>query len=428
MMKKSFKMSALALVLGTGTLFASTSVLAQQQQAQKPTGPVVCPGYEKGKTKLVGERVGKKVQAAYEAYGEDRIDEALEIMMDLDPSDEFDKSYVNRFIGNLLAGKEGEGTRALGYLKSSVEPKILNDLEHSQTLKLLGDLSMQEEKYTEALDWYGKWMDFTCKENPDVYTRMTQAYYETKQLDKMVDPADKAIALYEEPNKNPYVLKLTSYYERKMYPETVSVAEDLVSLFPEESRWWTQLGFFYMLVEDFKKALSTFEIAYGAGYLKKENEIKTLSQLYGTNGIPYKAAKILEKFIDSGLLKGDADMLAALANSFHQAKNYETAANYYGKAAEKSSDPEHYRKQGTLLMVAEDYKGAIAALTKALDRGADDEAKIHFSLMEANFYSGNFKKAYEHVQKAKQDRALRRNASAWEPYIKEKAKNRGISI
>lgn len=422
MMKKSFKMSAVALVMGFGAAVAAPAAMAQS------TAPVVCPGYEKGKTTLVGERTGKKVQRAFEAYNEDKVDEALEILYDIDTSDEFDSAYVGRFIGNLLAAREGEGARALNYLTSAVETKVLNDTEHAQTLKLVGDLSMQEEKYNDAIMWYKKWMDFTCKENPDVYTRMAQAYYESKQLDKIVEPADKAIALYEEPNKNPYVLKLTSFYERKMYPETVAVAEELVENFPETGRWWTQLGFFYLLVEDFKKGLATFDLAYEQGFLKKENELKTLAQLYATNGIPFKSAQLMEKYIETGLIADDADILASVANSYHQAKNYDTAAEFYGKAAQKSSDPEHFQKQGTLLLVAEDYDGAIRALNQALERGAEEPAKIHFSLMEANFYKGDFKAAYRHVQEAKKDRAMRRNASAWEPYIKEKAKNRGIDI
>jgi len=420
MMKRTFKMSAFALVLGAGAVF-SAPVLAQ-------SSPVMCPGYEKGKTTLVGERTGKKVQKAFEFYNEDQIDEALNILYEIDPSEEFDAAYVDRFIGNLLASQEGQGSKAMGYLVSSVEPKVLNDLEHSQTLKLLGDLSMQENKYTDAIKWYIAWMDFTCKEDADVYTRLAQAYYESKQLDKMIEPSDRAIALYEKPNKNPYVLKLTSYYERKMFPQTVSVAEELVRNFPEEPRWWTQLGFFYLMVEDYKKGLSTFEIAYNQGYLKKESEIKTLAQLFQTNDMPFKAAQIMEKHVKSGLLTDDAEMLASIANAYHQAKNYDTAATYYARAASKSSDPEHYRKQGTLLLVAEDYKGAIKALNNALERGVENPEKVHFTLMEANFYAGNFKAAYNHVQQAKKDRSLRRNASAWEPYIKEKAKNRGINI
>ena len=421
MMKRIFKMSTVALVLGAGAVLSAPVAFAQ-------SAPVVCPGYEKGKTTLVGERTGKKVQKAFEFYNLDQVDEALNVLYDIDSSDDFDKAYVQRFIGNLLAAQEGQGAKATGYLVNSVEPKVLNDLEHSQTLKLLGDLSMQENQYTDAVKWYNAWMDFTCKEDADVYTRLAQAYYESKQLDKMIEPADRAIALYEEPNKNPYVLKLTSYYERKMYPQTVAVAEELVRNFTEEPRWWTQLGFFYLLVEDYKKGLSTFELAYSQGYLKKDSEVKTLSQLYQTNGMPYQAAKVLEDNLASGLLEGDATLLASIANAYHQAKNYKTAAKLYAKAAAKSSDPEHYRKEGTLLLVAEDYKGAIKALENALERGIEDPAKIHFTLMEANFYAGNYRAAYTHVQEAKKDRSLRRNAAAWEPYIKEKAKNRGINI
>ena len=221
MMKSAmFKKSLVAVAFTLGAA-VSAPVLAQSNP------PVVCPGYEKGTTNLVGERVGKKVQKAYEAYGEDLVDEAIAQLMDIDASEDFDKAYVNRLLGNMLATKDGQGPKALGYLASSVNPKVLNDLEHAQTLKLIADLSLQEKKYTDAVKYYQAWLDFTCKEDPEVYTRMANAYYELKQFDKLIAPADKAIALYEKPNKNPYVLKLSSYYERKMYPETVKVAEDI---------------------------------------------------------------------------------------------------------------------------------------------------------------------------------------------------------
>ena len=289
-------------------------------------------------------------------------------------------------------------------------------------------MSLQEKKYTDAVKYYQAWLDFTCKEDPEVYTRMANAYYELKQFDKLIAPADKAIALYEKPNKNPYVLKLSSYYERKMYPETVKVAEDIVNTFPEEGKWWVQLGQFYLMVEDFKKSLSTLEIAYNNGFLTKPNLIKMLSQLYSTNNMPFKSAEVLAENVNKGVVEKTADNLAAIANSYHQAMEYKEAAKYYEQAAELSSDPEFYRKQGVLLLVAEDYKGAIKALNNALARGTEDAGKVHFSLMEANFYAGNFKQAYEHVKEAKKDSSMRRNANAWEPYIKQKAKNRGINI
>jgi hypothetical protein len=49
-------------------------------------------------------------------------------------------------------------------------------------------------------------------------------------------------------------------------------------------------------------------------------------------------------------------------------------------------------------------------------------------MMQANFDNGDFKSAYKHVKEAKKDKSTARNARSWEPYIKEKAKNRGIRL
>ncbi|GAA0857686.1 hypothetical protein [Aliiglaciecola litoralis] len=396
--------------------------------AAAQASPVECPDYKRPTTKIPGERTGKKIQKALEAYNEDMIAEAIVLLKDIDPSGSYDKAFTDNFLGKVLAGQDGKGEEALRYLKGAVTPQALNDREHAETVRLVADLSMQEKKYEQAVEYYKKWMEFTCKQDPDIYTRMAQAYYELKELDKMVEPSDKAIALYEKPNKNPYVLKLQSFYERKMYPQTVEVAEELVRIFPDNKAWWSQLGFFYMLVEDYKKALATFEIAYNNGFLSKKSEIKALSQLYATNDIPYKAAVVMEKYIKSGLVEKDDKSLASLANSWHQAREYKKAASYYEQAAQLKADPDYFRKQGILLHAAEDYKGALKALQRALDGGAEQEGRIHIAMMEAHIYTGNFKQAMVHVREAKKDKNVERTARAWEPYIKEKAKNRGIKL
>lgn len=419
-MKNLISKASVVATLGASILF-SNYVTAQ-------SAPVVCPDYKRGPSVSVGERTGKKIQKALDAYNNDLIAEALELLREVSAKDGYDRAFTDNFIGKMIAGQDGKGMESLELLKGSVSPKELNDPEHAGTLRLVADLSMQEKQYGQAVEYYQKWMTLTCKQDPEVYTRMSQAYYELKELPKMVAPADKAIALYAKPNKNPYVLKLQSFYERKMYSETVAVAEELVRVFPDNKQWWSQLGFFYMLVEDYKKALSTFEIAYNNDFLEKKSQIKALAQLYATNEIPYKAAVIMEKYIKSGLIEKDENTLSSLANTWHQAREYKKAASYYAQAAAIKPDPDYFRKQGILLHAAEDYKGALVALQKALDAGAEQEGRIHIAMMEANIYTGNFRKAMVHVRAAKKDRNVERTARAWEPYIKEKAKNRGIKV
>jgi Flp pilus assembly protein TadD len=418
------------LITAGALVFGSYSTLTMAQQAL----PIDCPGYTQPKTRLLGERAGKKLQSAYEVYLNEeleekaRIKQAIEMLREIEPKEPFDIATVDRFLGQLLVSEDGKQLEALALLTSSAELNVLNDKDQADMLKLVADLSIQEEKYENSVKWYEKWMKFTCKEDADIYTRMAKAYTEMKEFDKVLTVADKAIAAYEKPNKNPYALKINAYHEKKEYKGAVEVAEILVELFPGEKNWWSQLGFFYMLTEDYNKALSTFALAYHQGYLTKKSEFRALVQLYASSDVPFKAAQLQIKYMKSGLLDDNATDLAGLANTLQLAREYTEAAKYYGQAAAKSGDADYYRKQGVLLLTAEDYKGAIAALNKSLESGVDTEGKVHFSLMEANFYTGNYRQANVHANEAKKDPSLRRNALAWIPYIKQKADNRGIKL
>ena len=92
------------------------------------------------------------------------------------------------------------------------------------------------------------------------------------------------------------------------------------------------------------------------------------------------------------------------------------------------SDPDLYQKQGMVYYALERYNDAISALQKSLDGGSDKTGAIHLAMMQANFDNGDFRAAFKHVQEAKKDKSTARNARSWEPYIKEKAKNRGIKL
>jgi len=399
-----------------------TSVYAQV------SAPIACADYKRGPTNIPGQKVGKKVGKALEAYNNDLIDEALEILYEIDTSNTFDRAFTDRFIGNLLATQTGKAKKSIEYLQRAVAPGKLNDSEQVGTIKLIADLSLQEEQYDSAIKYYQQWMKVTCKEDFDVYFRMANAYYQTQKYAEIIMPINRAIALADKPNKTAYALKMTSFYNRKMYKETIEVQEETVRIFPGDKAQWTQLGFFYMLVEDHKKALSTFEIAYNQGFLTKPAEIKALSQLYSMNDIPIKAAQILEKYIKSGLVKKDERMLTSVASSYQQAKEFKEAADFYGQSALLGSDPDLYQKQGMVYYAIERYSDAIVALQKALDGGSDKVGAIHLAMMQANFDKGDFRSAYKHVKEAKKDRSTARNARSWEPYIKEKAKNRNIKL
>lgn len=383
---------------------------------------------EKRKTQLVSPNVGKKVAKAFDAYTLEDIDGAIAILQDISAKKAFDKAYVTRFTAVMYAQK-GDEVKSIKYLKEAIEPDVLNEGDQGEAIKLLADLQMQTKDFKGALVNYARWMEFTGKEDANTYVKITQAYYELRRLDKMIVPADKAIALYgDKHNQNPYILKVTSFYERKMYKDAVDVLEIVLQIFPEKPQWWTQLGMFYLLVEDYSKGVQTLDLAYKQGFLEKESQIKTLASLYSQNEAPYKAAMLLEKNIASGLVTRDDKNLSIIANAWHAAQHIDKAAKYYGELAKMTGEARHYRKQGMLLKQDEQFSAAIVAFDKAIELGVKGPGKIYQSIAESYFYLEKYKPAYAAIKKAMKDPKSRKAARGWVSFIKDTAVRKNVSI
>lgn len=384
---------------------------------------------KKRQTHLVGPSVGKKVGKAFELYSADDIDGALAILLDVRTKKTYDTAYLSYFIGQMYAAKGKEEKNSIEYLSKAVDADVLNTPDQAGGLKLIADLQLQTQDYANAVKHYQAWMDFTGKEDGNTWFKIAQCYYQLKELGKVIAPANKAIALQKaKPKQNPYILKIASYHERKMYQKGVNVLEAVVQVFPEEKRWWTQLGMFYMLVENYPKALATLQLAYKQGYLEKASEIKTLANLYQSNEIPYQAALLLEKHIASGLIKRDDQNVSRLANAWHAAQQIDKAAKYYGELAKMTGKAKHYRKTGMLLKQDEQFSKAIVAFKKALDKGEKSKGRIQMALAESYFYLGKYKKAYAAIKKAMKDPKTRRGAKGWVSFIRDTAQRKGVSI
>lgn len=378
--------------------------------------------------KALSPRVGQKVGKAFNLYQEDQVDEALALLLDMNPKNDFDKANVDRYIGSMYAGIDGKGEEAIARMKSAIKSDELAFRDHSDLIKNVAQLSLQALKYEEAIKYFKEYIEFSLDESDDTYTRIASAYYELKQYDKVLEPAKKAIALQEKPKQNPYVLVMAAYYEQKMFKEATQAVEDLVKTFPEDSKWWVQLGNFYALTEDFERALSTFDISYKNGYLKKDSEMKRLAQLYATNGIPYKAAIIQEKYINNGLIKKDDNTLSIMASTFQNAKEYDKAATYFGEAAKLSNDGDLYRKQGNSLMIQGKYELALVAFNKSLKAGYKNKSMLNLLIGESNFYLEKWKVAYDAFEAAKKDKNAARTAKSWQSYVKETAERKGVKL
>lgn len=427
MLKGKFQKSISAVVVAasllTGSIYSAGALaLTAEERLER----------QNAKTKIPQPRIGKKVTQAFELFGQEQVDEALALLLEVEAKKGYDKAFLDKFIGNLFATVDGKTDEAIKYLLMSYEPDVLNYKEQAEVINLLAQLYMMKKDYAKAIEKYEEWMAFTGEENSKIYVRIASGYYEMKKLDKIIEPADKAIALAtaagEEKSVTPYSLKLASYYDRKKIKDAVKVAEIIVKEFPEEPKNWVQLGMFYAMVEDYGRGLSTLDMAYKQGFLEKPHEFRTLAQMFSHNGVPIKAATIQEKYIKLGVMERTEQNLKNLGNYFLAAKEMIKAAKYFGEAAKVGNKPYLYRRQGEMLFSAEKYAQAIGALKTALDKDVENKSSVTLTLMQSYFYNGDYQLAYNTLMEANKYPKARGQVRAWRQYIIDKAKRNGVNV
>ena len=382
---------------------------------------------DKRQSRAVGESAAKKVQKSFGAYTEGNLDQAIAILLEANAKNDFDKAYVDRMLGNFYAEK-GQMKTAIKYLKTAVDADILGGTDHAATMRLYADLLLQEKQFKEAIPYYYKWMDFTCKADAQMYRRIGIAYTELKDWNKVLQVADKGLTLAESPDKGLYQMKLTAFFNQKKYKEAVKVLETMVPLFQDDKRLWVQLAQFYLMTEDYDKSLATYDLAYKNGFLETDSNITRLAQLLAQKGSPYKAATIFEKHMKSGLVVESEKSLTTLAGFYHNAKELKEAAYYYGKAAAVSNKGELYLKQGRILALEQKYNEAIPVLKKALDAGIDNPGEAQFELALAYLSLKKYKSAYNRAVLAANDKKTERSAKSYISYIKEKARIHNVTL
>ncbi|RTE85995.1 MULTISPECIES: tetratricopeptide repeat protein [Gammaproteobacteria] len=393
---------------------------------------------EARRTHALGDRLARAVVEAFELYEAEDIPGAITVLEEVEPRTDYERAYVNRFLGTMYAAlpeEQAQPEKALEMLQEAVGYDMLSFADQSASLQLLGNLQLQEERYEDSLQTMQTYLQFTGEWDADILFRMAAAHMELKNFDSVVAFARKANEHYAEPNRNPYVLMVGAYYEQNDIPNAIGVLEDGINAIPSETRWWSQLGAFYALNEQNDKALQTLAIAYDAGYLERSSDFRYLVQMFSNARIPYHAATVMTRHLESGDIDESQSNWASAARSYYTAREFEQAAETYSKAIELAEDTQdrvgYYRAQGDAYALAEEYRNAARSFQAALDLGPEDDSttgRIYMSLAEAHFYSRQYRQALNAMENATRYSATRRNAESWIGFIRQTASNRGVDL
>jgi tetratricopeptide (TPR) repeat protein len=298
------------------------------------------------------------------------------------------------------------------------------------TLKTKAQLHFTQEDYESALTVIRQLMEIIPEPSADVLMIEGQALFQMQRYDEALVPIKTAIEMYREqgrtPKENWLLLLRVIYFEQKDYDNMITVVKELIQYYPKDTYIRTLAGV-YSELGDTKKQLALTEVLYDSGYLTRAADMTNLANLYLLHGLPYKAAKVLEKEMGENIIESNERNLRLLSQAWYQAREDAKAIPPLERAAKMSDDGELWIRLAQANLNLERWSEAASAIQKGLKAGGlkrNDTANIMLGM--ALFNQKRLEQARRAFTQAAKDNRSKRTATQWIAYVDSEIKRRDL--
>ena len=253
---------------------------------------------------------------------------------------------------------------------------------------------------------------------PDDWMRVANAYTQNKQYGKAIAPLKKAIKLSRGNVPHSWHKMLLGLYQhQKNHKASIKVLERLLVWFPKEKKYWEQLAFTHQYVQDYRSSIAVHELRLKKGYLVKPTQLLSLASLYLHEGLPQRAAELLEKQINSGKLKKTVKNMQMLGNAWAQAKEYKKSVDALQTVAIASKDGKTHFQMGQMLIEIRQWNKAQQQFHSALQKGGIEAGDAWLMISHSYRELNKIEKARQALVNASKYNKSKQTALQWLSYM-----------
>lgn len=335
-----------------------------------------------------------KVQRAHNLQQEEKLNEAIAVLADLNPSRSYDKAFVNRMLG-IFYWQKGNTNKAIQNLTLAVNSNLLVDEQAWVTQRMLADILLSEEAFKAALPHYYALTHAIpeFQKADELWLRIAQTHYQIEQWPKVLTALKRHGVFSKKAEIQPLTIKLGAQLQLKKWKASIPTLNALILLEPNKTVWWQQLAGIQLRIGCSNDALDTLALAKHQGVALRQQDLKTLAQLYAQRGIPERAAQIINELENA---YSDAKLLSDQAMYWQVAKEWDKAIAVWSKAAQLNAK---YRWELAQLLLQEGhYHKALTELERV--KRKDKQADVELAKVRAYYKLENFDKAIIHAKQA----------------------------
>lgn len=347
--------------------FSDAPSLADIQAQQRACEARKPPRKAKG---TISESTYRRMERIIEAIGKGEYAESEKKLLELNTNarGDYEKAIILQTLGFVYASQNKEA-QAIKAFEQALATNSLPQQVHEGMMLNIAQLYISDDKWDKGMEALNAYLAESCNPQPDAHILLASVYAEKKRFRDSLTQVNLALAKARVAKEPWLQLKLALHYELKELPKCAEVLVVLVSLVPTKEDYWKQLSGILFEIKKDPESLAVLALAERRGYINEESEYRNLSNLYMFMQIPLKSAQLLERGLAEKAVQPTEKNLELLANAWLLAREYEKAESAMKRAAEASDKGELYKRLGQIQIENEDWKGALASLTKAQQKG-----------------------------------------------------------
>jgi tetratricopeptide (TPR) repeat protein len=291
--------------------------------------------------------------------------------LELDRLSPYERGTVERVLFNTSYAQE-RYEEARTHLQRAIDSGGLNAQQISEARYQSAQLFVQEGEWPEAAAALEAWFETEPSPNSAAYYLLAAAYFQQGNLERALPPAKRAVELMDPAKPNESWLNMLSavYLQSERYQEAIPVLQRLVAAAPDKKAYWLQLSSVYVQEDDYANGLAALQLAYAAGLVRGDADVRRLADLLVFNGVPYRGARVLEAAIEDEIVTLDDKLYEKLANCWIAAGELDKSLAPLRRAAELSPSGDLFVRLGEVHVQLQDWDGVIAAVARGIDKGA----------------------------------------------------------
>ncbi|GAA4856849.1 tetratricopeptide repeat protein [Luteimonas vadosa] len=315
-----------------------------------------------------------RLQKLFEAYDESDLAAAQaiadEVLANPD-ANAYEKAIAARIIGSMHLGQDD--ARAQAYLQQAVDFNGLGNNEHYESMLIVAQLQMQDEKYDQSLATLEKFLAETRSTKPEHLVLKGNALYRLERYPEAIAVLKPAIDATPEPRADWTQLLMGAYAASDQPEEAARLAEKIAAGTPSDKRAQINLAATYLQSDQYDKAAEIYEKLRAAGQLTEERDYRNLYALYfNAQGKEAQVVTVINDGLQKGILKPDHATYQALAQAYFFSGQAGKAIEAYQKAAPLASDGQTYLDLAKILANEGRTAESKQAAQMALDKGVKD--------------------------------------------------------